>query len=196
MVMRESSDNEGAMSSDDAGPSGSGHRNRQRTSEEFSDFVNYLMERGTLYFNQFMVLLNHIVTRYRVKDKVMVVFDGLKKHPLLALSIAGILFILMLPFVIFIFFTLATAVMTFTGFVLIEGTLITVASMLLVGVLACIFALLGFVALVFLAGYFGLSKAVDFFERSTSADVNPAPRVIPLGLTRERRTNRPSNEAH
>ncbi|XP_065075033.1 uncharacterized protein Ldaf1 [Ochlerotatus camptorhynchus] len=170
MVLRTGSEVEDDLSSDGGGQSRNispnGYRSRDgRNQQNAEDLVRYFMERATLYFNLISTIANDLMARYRVKEIATAICDGLRKYPLLALSIAAIIFILSLPFMIFIFFTLATAIMTFTGFVLIEGTLITVASMLLIGVLIGVGCLLGSIGLVFLVGYFGISKAYDCFDR-------------------------------
>ncbi|XP_058442912.1 uncharacterized protein LOC131425223 [Malaya genurostris] len=159
MVIRHGSDVEDDISTD--GQNTPSRRNHQSNEE----LARYMFERVSLYINLICTIANDLIIRYRVKEIIGSIYDGLKKYPLLAVGIAAILFIATLPFMMFIFFTLATAIMTFTGFVLIEGTLITIASMMLVGLLVCVFVLLTFVGLIFLAGYFGLSKMYDYFDR-------------------------------
>ncbi|XP_055523984.1 uncharacterized protein LOC129717825 [Wyeomyia smithii] len=163
MVIRHGSDVEEDLSSD--APDSPQARNRQTNERNGEEFARFLFERGTLYFNLIYMYANNLIVRYHVKEIGISIYEALRRHPLLAVGIATGMFIITLPFMLFVFFTLATAIMTFTGFVLIEGTLITVASMLLVGVLLCVFSLLAFMGLVFLAGYFGLSRAYDCLDR-------------------------------
>ncbi|XP_053681763.1 uncharacterized protein LOC128732522 [Sabethes cyaneus] len=139
--------------------------NRQRNGQSSEEFARFVFERSTLYGNLIYAFVNNLIVWYRIKELATSIYDALRRHPILAIGIACGLFIITLPFMLFVFFTLATAIMTFTGFVLIEGTLITVASMLLVGVLICVFSLLAFMGLVFLAGYFGLSRAYDCLDK-------------------------------
>ncbi|XP_001660010.2 uncharacterized protein LOC5571914 [Aedes aegypti] len=162
MVQRERSDLEYDLSSDGGDQSrntpSNGFRDRSRdidrSQQNAEDMARYLLERATLYWNLFITVTNNLMDRYHVKEIATAIYDGLKKYPLLVLSITAVFFILSLPFMIFVFFTLATTIMTLTGFVLIEGTLITVASMLLIGVLIGVGCLLGTIGLVFLVGYF------------------------------------------
>jgi hypothetical protein len=85
-------------------------------------------------------------------------------HPFLALCIAVCLITITLPFLIFSVFAVTTALMTFAGFVLVEGTLITVASVLLFGFLGCVFMALVVFGGLFTIGYFGLCSSFDYFE--------------------------------
>lgn len=89
------------------------------------------------------------------------------KHPFLALFFSGILLLLLLPFLIFSVFALATAALTLTGFVVFEGTLITVASIILFGFIGCTLFVILFFGLVIIAGYFGFLKIYDIFETNT-----------------------------
>lgn len=169
MVIRSRSDLEDDLLSSD-GDRSNGYRDRRRSNDDriqqnAEDLARYLMERTTLYWNLIVTVTNDLMARYHVQEFVTTIYAGLKRYPLLALSIATVIFILSLPFMVFIFFTLTTAIMTFTGFVLIEGTLITLASMLLIGVLIGVGCLLGTIGLVFLVGYFGISKAYDWLDK-------------------------------
>ncbi|XP_055615475.1 uncharacterized protein LOC129761750 [Toxorhynchites rutilus septentrionalis] len=138
---------------------------RRRNQRENEELARYLLDRISLYLHLFFKGVNKFIIRYRFKEVASAVYVGLQRYPLLALSIAAVVFIMTLPFVIFIFFTLTTAVLTFSSFIFIEGTLITVASMLMVGFLIGVFFLAAFVGSLFLMGYFGISKVFDCLTR-------------------------------
>lgn len=62
------------------------------------------------------------------------------RHPCLTFVLATVFLCMALPFVLFLLFACVTVAITFTGFVLVEGTLITVASMLLFACICGLFA--------------------------------------------------------
>lgn len=66
-----------------------------------------------------------------------------------------------LPFIIFMIFTVVTVMMTFIGFIIIEGTIITVASVFFFGFLGVMVMASLFIGSVFLTGYFGFSHIYD-----------------------------------
>uniref|UniRef100_A0A023EI01 Uncharacterized protein n=1 Tax=Aedes albopictus TaxID=7160 RepID=A0A023EI01_AEDAL len=142
-------------------PDGNGFQHAmriERNQQELEDMIRNFVDGFTFYWNLFVDMMNDLIRRYRVREIAIETYEALRNHPLLALSIAAAICCLSLPFVIFVFFTLCTAIMTFTGFVLIEGTLITMASMLLVGVLIGLGCLFGTFGMAVLVGYLGVSK--------------------------------------
>ncbi|KAG4078269.1 hypothetical protein HA402_012979 [Bradysia odoriphaga] len=85
----------------------------------------------------------------------------LAKHPFLAFGISALIISITLPFIIFLIFAIATVIMTFFGFVIVEGTLITIASVLLFGFLGSVVILFVLFGSVLLAGYFGFMQIYD-----------------------------------
>jgi Promethin len=103
----------------------------------------------------------HDLKIYEFFDKLIL---SLSQHPFIALAIAVTLITMTLPFLIFTLFAVTTALMTFAGFVLVEGTLITMASILLFGFLGCVSMVLVLFGGLFIVGYFGLCSSFGYFE--------------------------------
>lgn len=111
----------------------------------------------------------------------------LARHPYLALGVSAGILSFALPFIIFMVFAIATVILTFTGFVIVEGfvslndlyvyflidvtnflfllgTLITMASVLLFGFLGVVLLVSLFFGIVVLAGYFGFIHVYDMLR--------------------------------
>lgn len=115
----------------------------------------------------------------------------LAKHPFLAFGASALIISVTLPFIIFMVFAIGTVILTFFGFVivegmcwkrilrnyfvinrkilkknrfrLIEGTLITIASVLLFGFLGAVVIMFLLFGSVLMAGYFGFMQIYDLF---------------------------------
>lgn len=121
------------------------------------------------------------------------IITQLSRHPFLAFGMSMCVLSCALPFIVFMVFAIATVLMTFTGFVIIEGkfqqqietfaksepkciicfcsgsltatgTLITIASALLFGFLGAVILFFLFFGFVMLAGYFGLMQIYDIVD--------------------------------
>lgn len=98
---------------------------------------------------------------YEMLDNIV---QQLAAHPFLAFTVSICFLSFALPFIIFMIFAIATVIMTFTGFVIIEGTLISIASALLFGFLGAVILFFLFTGFVILSGYFGLLQMYDFID--------------------------------
>lgn len=105
----------------------------------------------------------------------------LAKHPFLAFGASVLIISITLPFIIFLIFAIVTVIVTFFGFVIVEGkniflnhfhqqteqychfvgTLITVASVALFGFLGAVVILFLLFGSVIMAGYFGFMQIYD-----------------------------------
>lgn len=128
-------------------------------------------------------ILNELMRSLGLYDAFDWLAKHLAKHPILAFGISAATLSIALPFLIFTLFALATILMTFTGFVVIEGTmgslmfyalsvnviliagtLITIASVLLFGFLGSAIIILLFFGGVIVAGYFGFMHIYGLFD--------------------------------
>ncbi|XP_031628929.1 uncharacterized protein LOC116344490 [Contarinia nasturtii] len=98
---------------------------------------------------------------YEVLDYIV---THLSRHPFLAFGMSICVLSCALPFIIFMIFAIATVIMTFTSFVIIEGTLITMASALLFGFLGAVIIFFLFFGFVMMAGYFGLVQIYELLD--------------------------------
>lgn len=98
---------------------------------------------------------------YEILDSIV---QQLARHPFLAFGMSICFLSFALPFIIFMIFAIATVIMTFTGFVIIEGTLISIASALLFGFLGAVILFFLFFGFVILSGYFGLLQIYEFLD--------------------------------
>lgn len=80
------------------------------------ELINFYFA-GRTYTKSFDSLLE----RYGAYEIIDFVIQHLTKHPFLAFSMLICVLACALPFIIFMVFAIATVVMTFTGFVIIEG---------------------------------------------------------------------------
>jgi len=101
---------------------------------------------------------------YGVYEILDTIVQQLARHPFLAFGMSICILSCALPFIIFMVFAIATVIMTFTGFVIIEGTLITIASALLFGFLGAVILFFLFFGFVFMAGYFGLLQIYEIID--------------------------------
>ncbi|XP_053678498.1 uncharacterized protein LOC128728873 [Anopheles nili] len=137
----------------------------ERRNRRNEDLARFILSRTSFYLHHINKALTETVARYRLQEIAQAIFASLQQYPILALGVAIVIFTFTLPFLVFIFFTMTTAVMAFTGFVLIEGALITAASMMLVSLLIGVFLMFGIVGLMFLTGYFGVSRIYEYANR-------------------------------
>uniref|UniRef100_A0A182QTJ6 Uncharacterized protein n=1 Tax=Anopheles farauti TaxID=69004 RepID=A0A182QTJ6_9DIPT len=137
----------------------------ERRHRRNEDLARFILSRMSIYLHRINKTLSETAARYRLQEIAQAIFASLQQYPLLALAVAIVIFTFTLPFLVFIFFTMTTAVMAFTGFVLIEGALITAASVMLVSLLVGVFLMIAIVGLMFLVGYFAVSRAYDYAHR-------------------------------
>lgn len=129
------------------------------------DLARFILTRSSLYLHRFNKAVSETATRYKLQEIAQAIFASLQQYPILALAVAIAIFTFTLPFLVFIFFTMTTAVMAFTGFVLIEGALIMAASVMLVSLLIGVFLVMAILGLMFLTGYLGISRAYECVTR-------------------------------
>ncbi|XP_058127516.1 uncharacterized protein LOC131290935 [Anopheles ziemanni] len=135
---------------------------RQRRNE---DLARFILSRSSIYLTRINKALSQMAARYRLQEIAQAIFTSLQEYPLLALGVAIVIFTFTLPFLVFIFFTMTTAVMAFTGFVLIEGALITAASVMLVSLLIGVFLMVAIIGMIFLTGYYSMSRMYEYTNK-------------------------------
>ncbi|XP_034118792.1 uncharacterized protein LOC117577904 isoform X2 [Drosophila albomicans] len=89
------------------------------------------------------------------------------EHPDIAICVMAASFVILLPLLIIFGFGIATMVITFTGILVLEGTLLTVVLMIF---LVCIASLAIAVAVFAVVAYFGFSQIHEFFGLSRHRD--------------------------
>uniref|UniRef100_A0AAG5DX59 Uncharacterized protein n=1 Tax=Anopheles atroparvus TaxID=41427 RepID=A0AAG5DX59_ANOAO len=129
------------------------------------DLARFILSRTSIYLSRINRALSETAARYRLQELAQAIFASLQQYPILALGVAIVIFTFTLPFLVFIFFTMTTAVMAFTGFVLIEGALITAASVMLVSLLIGVFLMIAIIGLMFLTGYYGMSRMYEYTNK-------------------------------
>uniref|UniRef100_A0A1B0B854 Promethin n=1 Tax=Glossina palpalis gambiensis TaxID=67801 RepID=A0A1B0B854_9MUSC len=86
------------------------------------------------------------------------------RHPKISLCFLAAGFVTFLPFVLLILFGLSTLTMTLVGFLVLEGTLLTILSMMAVGLLGALLLILIFVVVVGTTVYFGFANICDLYR--------------------------------
>uniref|UniRef100_A0A182W5K0 Uncharacterized protein n=1 Tax=Anopheles minimus TaxID=112268 RepID=A0A182W5K0_9DIPT len=137
----------------------------ERRHRRNEDLARFILSRTSIYLHRINKAVSETAARYRLQEIAQAIFASLQQYPILALAVAIVIFTFTLPFLVFIFFTMTTAVMAFTGFVLIEGALITAASVMLVSLLIGVFLIMAIVGLMFLTGYLGISRVYECMTR-------------------------------
>ncbi|XP_309239.4 uncharacterized protein LOC1270533 [Anopheles gambiae] len=140
-------------------------KDMERRHRRNEDLARFILTRTSIYLHRINKAMSETAARYRLQEIAHAIFASLHQYPILALAVAIVIFVFTLPFLVFIFFTMTTAVMAFTGFVLIEGALITAASVMLVSLLIGVFLMMVIVGLMFLTGYFGISRVYECVSR-------------------------------
>nr|CAD7460413.1 unnamed protein product [Timema tahoe] len=93
------------------------------------------------------------------------------KHPVIALVVFAVVISCGIPVLLFLIFAVVTILLTFTGFVIVEGTLLTIASVVL-----CVFLLSTLMVILTLSAtmgvaYFGFLKV--FGLRNSTPETSP-----------------------
>ncbi|XP_050080766.1 uncharacterized protein LOC126568312 [Anopheles maculipalpis] len=137
----------------------------ERRHRRNEDLARFILTRSSLYLHRFNKAVSEIAARYRLQEIAQAIFASLQQYPILALAVAIAIFTLTLPFLVFVFFTMTTAVVAFTGFIMIEGALIMAASVMLVSLLIGVFLVMAILGLIFLTGCLGISRAYECVTR-------------------------------
>ncbi|KFB38933.1 AGAP001040-PA-like protein [Anopheles sinensis] len=137
----------------------------ERRNKRNEDLARFILSRTSIYLIRINKALSQMAARYRLQEIAQAIFASLQEYPLLALGVAIVIFTFTLPFLVFIFFTMTTAVMAFTGFVLIEGALITAASVMLVSLLIGVFLMVAIIGMIFLTGYYSMSRMYEYTNK-------------------------------
>jgi len=90
---------------------------------------------------------------YELLDSIV---QQLARHPFLAFGMSMFFLSFALPFIIFMIFAIATVIMTFTGFVIIESLLFS-----FLGAVLMFFLFFGFVLI---SGYFGILQIYELID--------------------------------
>uniref|UniRef100_A0A1A9WAS2 Uncharacterized protein n=1 Tax=Glossina brevipalpis TaxID=37001 RepID=A0A1A9WAS2_9MUSC len=85
------------------------------------------------------------------------------RHPQISLCFLAAGLVTFFPFLLLILFGLSTVVMTLTGFLVLEGSLLTFLSMIVLGLLGSLLLLLIFIAIVGTAVCFGFANIYDWY---------------------------------
>ncbi|XP_065363910.1 uncharacterized protein Ldaf1 [Calliphora vicina] len=94
------------------------------------------------------------------------------QHPQMAICLLSAGLVASLPVLLFVAFVLSTVAMTFTGFLVLEGTLLTILTMIMIGLLGAIVIVLLFFALVGVATYFGVAHVYDMYGSTETQRTN------------------------
>ncbi|XP_023299030.2 uncharacterized protein LOC111681475 [Lucilia cuprina] len=94
------------------------------------------------------------------------------QHPHLAICLLAAGLVASLPVLLFMAFALSTIVMTFTGFLVLEGTLLTILTMIMLGLLGAVGIVLIFFALVGVTTYLGVSQVYDMYGSTETERTN------------------------
>ncbi|KAM7346868.1 lipid droplet assembly factor 1 [Cochliomyia hominivorax] len=99
------------------------------------------------------------------------VFDRLAQwcvqHPQMAICLLAAGIATALPVLLFFAFALSTICMTFTGFLVLEGTLLTILTMIMFGLLGAVATVLLFFTVAGFATYMGVSHVYDMYTQRT-----------------------------
>uniref|UniRef100_A0A1A9VD93 Promethin n=1 Tax=Glossina austeni TaxID=7395 RepID=A0A1A9VD93_GLOAU len=85
------------------------------------------------------------------------------RHPKISLCFLAAGLVTFLPFLLLILFGISTVAMTLVGFLVLEGTLLAILSMMMLGLLGTVLLILIFVVIVGTTAYFGFANICDLY---------------------------------
>lgn len=88
------------------------------------------------------------------------------QHPIMTVCLISVALCCGIPVLMFLIFAVLTVILTFTGFILIEGTILTVGSVLLCGLLLGMLVVMLAVTATIGVAYFGFMEVYGFLQSS------------------------------
>ncbi|XP_055843665.1 uncharacterized protein LOC129910347 [Episyrphus balteatus] len=138
------------------------------TEQEYTreELAQMLTDSAHRLWNQFKTAGSRLLNDWGGYDLIDKTARLATQYPFAALSVMLGFLVIFLPFTILLAFGLSTMAITFTGFMLLEGTLLTIASILLFGCLGAILLVFLFFGILTLIGYFGFAHIYDLYNKS------------------------------
>uniref|UniRef100_A0A1I8M8G4 Uncharacterized protein n=1 Tax=Musca domestica TaxID=7370 RepID=A0A1I8M8G4_MUSDO len=132
-------------------------------SVESQEILRILLEMGKNLYIQMKMLFHFVMTDlggYQLIDRVV---QWSVQNPQMALCVLAAGLVASLPILIFICVGLSTLFVTLTGFLVLEGTVLTIFSMMLCGLLGALAIVVLFFSVVGLFAYFGFAQIYDLY---------------------------------
>ncbi|XP_068158889.1 uncharacterized protein Ldaf1 [Drosophila tropicalis] len=114
------------------------------------------------------------------------------RNPHLAIFLLAASIVCLLPFLIIFGFGIATMAMAFTGLLMLEGTILTIISVMFVACIGGLAILVPLIGIVTLAAYFGLAKIYTLYGADIERNKNVLMRIIDEP-PKSRKTNQQQN---
>ncbi|XP_049778578.1 uncharacterized protein LOC126175688 [Schistocerca cancellata] len=112
--------------------------------------------------------IERIATHYHIAEALDDLVACAAQNPLIALFIIAVIASCGLPVLIFLLFVIISFLITFTGFVFIEGTILAIGSALFCAFIFSALTTLAVTASVIALMYLGLNEAYDYLQTNLS----------------------------
>ncbi|KAJ9590647.1 hypothetical protein L9F63_016318 [Diploptera punctata] len=132
----------------------------------YSTLLIWLVGRLLFIWERFVVVGQQIMKELHLNEYMDMAAVYLVQHPVMALFALAMALCCAIPVLMFVVFALLSVILTFTGFIVIEGTILTIGSVLLCGFLLGMLLVMFTLAATIGVAYFGFMEIYGLLQNS------------------------------
>ncbi|XP_069672438.1 lipid droplet assembly factor 1-B [Periplaneta americana] len=158
------------------------------------EILIWLLNRAVLLWQQVVMIAQQIMAELHIYDFMDMAAVYMVQHPVMALFLLAMALCCGIPILMFVVFAVISVILTFTGFIVIEGTILTIGSVVLCGFLLGMVVVMIALAATIGVAYFGFMEVYGLLQNSPES--SPVARYLSSHLTRldSRNHQTPSNQ--
>lgn len=160
------------------------------------EILIWLLSHALILWQQVVMLAQQLMTELHIYDFMDMAAVYMVQHPVMALFILAMALCCGIPVLMFVVFAMISVIFTFTGFIVIEGTILTIGSVLLCGfLLGMVVVMLALAATIGVA-YFGFMEMYGLLHNIPES--SPVSRYLSSHLIKRdlRNHQTPLNQQH